>query len=110
MNHSVTLCPSAPLALVNGPRPCVPSIRSGRRSTLITGIFAWGFLALFIFNVHAELAWKVRLEEPTGIYRRNGEVVHLPLDKLPGQKGHFVVTDPSGKEVPWQVAERALLF
>ena len=54
--------------------------------------------------------WKVRVEEPTGIYRRTQEILRLPLDKLPGQSDRFTVIDPAGKEVPWQVAEDALLF
>jgi beta-mannosidase len=54
--------------------------------------------------------WQVRLEEPTGIYRRAGEVVRVPLEKLGGAREGFRVLDPAGAEAPWQVARGALLF
>jgi beta-mannosidase len=56
------------------------------------------------------LAWAVRLEEPTGLYRRRDEVVRLPLSRLPKQNGKFVVIDGSGREVPWQIGDGFLMF
>ena len=58
----------------------------------------------------AHPAWTVRIEEPTGIYRRSGELARVPLNKLPGQTGQFVITDAQGKELPWQVSNGNLLF
>ncbi len=55
-------------------------------------------------------AWTVRVEEPTGLYPRTNEVVLVPLSRFGGQRGPFVVTDARGQELPWQVADAALLF
>src|SRR5512138_611654 len=55
-------------------------------------------------------SWPVRVEEPTGIYRRDGEVVRVPLAKFGGNRSGFTVTDERGREVPWQVTEAELLF
>jgi hypothetical protein len=58
----------------------------------------------------AAQTWTVRLEEPTGIERRRGEVVRVPLERLkPGAAG-FRVAAPDGRAVPSQVLDGALLF
>ncbi len=54
--------------------------------------------------------WDVRLEEPTGLYRRTGESVRVPIAKLGGHRAGFVVTDPDGAELPWQISGTDLLF
>ena len=54
--------------------------------------------------------WTLRLEEPTGIYRRVGEVVAVPLDRLSHSRGPFVAVDEKGAELPWQVAGEELLL
>ena len=54
--------------------------------------------------------WTVRLEDPTGLYRRTEEVVRLPLAKLGGNQHGSVVTDSEGRELPWQVGSGELLF
>jgi hypothetical protein len=54
--------------------------------------------------------WTVRVEEPTGLYRRTGEVVAIPVAKLGGHTAGFSVTDPGGRELPWQVGSGELLF
>jgi beta-mannosidase len=51
-------------------------------------------------------AWNVRLEEPTGIYRRTNEIVSIPV----GESSGFTVLDPGGNEVPWQHAGDRLMF
>ena len=61
-------------------------------------------------RVDAAQKWTVRVEEPTGLYRRTDEVVRVPLQRLPGQTGRFVVIDPAGKELPWQVGDGFLMF
>jgi beta-mannosidase len=58
----------------------------------------------------ATAAWTVRVEEPTGLYPRTNEMVRVPLDKLGGQHGPFVVIDARGHELPWQVGAGELLF
>lgn len=54
--------------------------------------------------------WTVRLEEPTGLYRRDGEVVGVPLARLGGHRSGFLVLDADGRESPWQVSGNELLF
>ena len=54
--------------------------------------------------------WSVRVEEPTGLYRRSAEAVRVPLAKLGGHSGGFTVTDAAGAELPWQAAAGELLF
>ncbi|MEJ5368532.1 MAG: sugar-binding domain-containing protein [Bryobacteraceae bacterium] len=54
--------------------------------------------------------WRVRVEEPTGLYRRTDEVVAIPLGKFAPHGKGFTVLDPQGKEVPHQVAAGELLF
>jgi beta-mannosidase len=69
-------------------------------------------LAMFpmAFCVAAAAQWSVRIEEPTGLYRRTGEVVALPLERFAPHRSGFTVTDPQGKEVPHQVSAGQLLF
>jgi beta-mannosidase len=70
-------------------------------------------LELFLLGNASLLAgssWKVRVEEPTGIYRRTDELIHVPLAQLPGQTGSYVIVDAQGRELPWQVADDCLLF
>lgn len=55
-------------------------------------------------------AWKVRIEEPTGLYRRVGEVVSAPLPAAGGRASGFTVTGPGGREAPYQVAPGGILF
>ncbi len=69
-------------------------------------------LALLVLGlplVAAEV-WTVRLEEPTGLYRRTNEAVAIPLDKLGGARGPFVVAGAKGEELPWQIAGNELLI
>lgn len=54
--------------------------------------------------------WSVRIEEPTGLYRRTAEVVALSLEKFAPHREGFTVLDPQGREVPHQVAAKELLF
>ena len=61
-------------------------------------------------SVSAAEAWTVRVEEPTGLYPRTNEVVEVPYEKLGGKRGPWLVTDPQGKELPWQATERGVLF
>ncbi len=50
--------------------------------------------------------WTVRVEEPTGLYRRTDEAIAIPVK----QAGGFTVTDANGRELPWQLSEGKLLF
>lgn len=54
--------------------------------------------------------WRVRIEEPTGLYRRTAEVAALRLEKFAPHREGFTVLDPQGREVPHQVAAGELLF
>lgn len=69
-------------------------------------------LALFFIAACVASAgqWSVRIEEPTGLYRRTGEVVALPLERFSPHRSGFTVIDPEGREVPHQVAAKELLF
>lgn len=58
----------------------------------------------------AAQVWTVTVEEPTGLYRRTGEVVAVSLEKLDGLRAGFRVVDGEGRELPWQVAGEELLF
>ena len=68
------------------------------------------FAALWFTGVVCSAAVAVRVEEPTGLYRRTGEVVSVPVAKLGGPRDGFRVVDPAGRELPWQVAGEELLF
>ncbi|MFZ5928250.1 MAG: beta-mannosidase [Acidobacteriota bacterium] len=68
-------------------------------------------LALIPLAVCAAAAqWTVRIEEPTGLYRRTGEVVALPLERFAPYRAGFTVIDPQGRETPHQVSSGELLF
>jgi beta-mannosidase len=54
--------------------------------------------------------WTIRVEEPTGLYRRTRELVRAPLGKLGGHREGFTVVAPDNREVPWQVSGDTLLF
>ena len=58
----------------------------------------------------AAQVWKVRVEEPTGLYPRTGEVVRVALERLGGNTSGFTVVDAEGRELPWQVTAGELLF
>ncbi|HEY3443824.1 MAG TPA: glycoside hydrolase family 2 TIM barrel-domain containing protein [Paludibaculum sp.] len=60
--------------------------------------------------LQAAQTWTVRLEEPTGIERRDAEIVRVPLAKVGGQRAGYRVTNPAGQELPWQVLGQELLF
>ena len=70
------------------------------------------FLVFFLAATCAQAAhtWTVRLEEPTGIERRDAELVRVPLAKVGGQRAGYRVTNPAGRELPWQVLGQELLF
>jgi beta-mannosidase len=67
------------------------------------GVFRMFFLTAI--GLSAE-SWSVRVEEPTGLYRRVDEAIAIPVK----QSGGFTVTDPNGREMPWQVSAGKLLF
>jgi len=67
------------------------------------------FFPLAVF-VASAAQWSVRIEEPTGLYRRTGEVVALPLERFAPHRSGFTVIDPHGREVPHQVSGGELLF
>jgi beta-mannosidase len=54
--------------------------------------------------------WLVRVEEPTGIERRTGELARVPLAKVGGHRQGFQVQGPGGRTVVWQVLGQELLF
>ncbi len=70
------------------------------------------FTLLLVIAMAAPAAqvWPVRVEEPTGLYRRSREVVSVPLSKVGGKAAGFTVVDPTGEEVPWQASAGELLF
>ena len=59
-------------------------------------------LVLFLAAITAQAAqtWTVRLEEPTGIERRDGEVVRVRLAKIGQHRTGYRVTGPGGIELP----------
>lgn len=67
------------------------------------------FLAAPVPLVAAQ-SWLVRVEEPTGIERRDAEIVAVPLSKLGGHSGGYRVASPEGRELPWQILGERLLF
>ncbi len=67
-------------------------------------------LALAAASTQAAQTWTVKLEEPTGIERRDSEIVRVPLAKVGGQRTGYRVTNPAGQELPWQVLGQELLF
>ena len=62
------------------------------------------------FSACGAQAWTVRVEEPTGLYRRTDEVVRVPLDRLGKNSDGFQVMDAAGRELPWQAGSGELLF
>jgi len=69
----------------------------------------WSFVFACTLATAAQQVWTVQVEEPTGLYRRSGEVIAIPLAKL-GAQGPFTVIDSAGREAPTQVSARELLF
>ena len=72
-------------------------------------VLLFGLLASVPLGFAAE-AWRVRVEEPTGLYPRTNEVVTVPFSKIGGRKPGWTVVDRQGQELPWQVTSDALLF
>ncbi len=58
----------------------------------------------------AAQVWTVRVEEPTGIERRDAELAAVPLAKVGGHAGGYRIADPGGHELPWQTSQGRLLF
>ncbi len=77
-------------------------------------LWLWAVVAtlLLIGNNHLQAAgaWRVRVEEPTGLYPRTNEVVTVPYTKIGGRQSAWRVVDAKGQELPWQATEDALLF
>ncbi|MCX7605028.1 MAG: hypothetical protein N2036_13205 [Bryobacteraceae bacterium] len=67
-------------------------------------------MLIFLGCAVSAQVWTVRIEEPTGLYRRTGEVAAVPLERLGGRRAGYTVTDPRGREVPHQVSDGELLF
>ena len=67
----------------------------------------WVFLCL---PLAAAEVWTVRVEEPTGLYRRTEEVVAVPLAKFGHRAGWLQVLDAQGRELPSQLTAGELLF
>jgi hypothetical protein len=65
---------------------------------------------LLLAGTAAAQVWTVRIEEPTGLYRRTDEVVRVPLAKVGSHRTGYVVTDPKRRQQPWQVSGADLLF
>ncbi len=65
--------------------------------------------ALFVLLSAAALAQtvSVRVEEPTGLYRRMNEVVSV---RLPANASPHTVTAPDGRTLVWQYTPEGLLF
>ena len=68
------------------------------------------FVLLMAWPTQAAQVWSVRVEEPTGLYRRTGEVVAVPIGQVGGRTAGFTVADAAGRELPWQVSSGELLF
>ncbi|MCL4843509.1 MAG: hypothetical protein KJZ79_16800 [Bryobacteraceae bacterium] len=54
--------------------------------------------------------WTVRIEEPTGIERRDGELIRIPIGKVGGHAQGYRVVDAQGREVPAVVDAASLVF
>lgn len=63
-----------------------------------------------VAQTQAAQVWTVRVEEPTGLYRRANEVIAVPLAKVGGAAAGYTVVDAGGHEAPWQVSAGQLLF
>ncbi|WP_321473818.1 sugar-binding domain-containing protein [uncultured Paludibaculum sp.] len=72
----------------------------------------WKSSLILLLTVGAQAAqvWTVRVEEPTGLYRRTNEVAVVALSKVGGAASGYTVTDAGGRELPWQVGHGQLLF
>jgi beta-mannosidase len=80
---------------------------------ILSSLWAWRavcFLPAFAGQTGAAQTWTVRLEEPTGIERRESEVVSAPLSAFGGRTQGFRVMDGEGREVPYQVFAGRLYF
>lgn len=64
---------------------------------------------LFLTQVRAG-EWRVRVEEPTGIYPRTNEIVAVSLAKIGAHKSGYAVRDAEGRELPLQITASELLF
>lgn len=62
-------------------------------------------VSLSFLPLAANSVWTVQVEEPTGIYRRVNEVIHVPI-----RGSSFTVVDAAGKELPWQATNDGVLF
>lgn len=58
----------------------------------------------------AASVWTVRVEEPTGIERRDGELVRVPLEKVGGHREGYRVADGQGREVAAVIEDGRLVF
>ena len=67
-------------------------------------------LTISPIGASAAQVWTIRVEEPTGLYRRTYEIVRVPLDKLGGRQDGFTIVDARDREVPWQTGSGELLF
>lgn len=77
----------------------------------------WLILGAVMDSAEAAQVWTVRLEEPTAIERRIGEVVRVPLESLRpaapqarAADSAYRVLDRRGAEVPSQLTTTHLLF
>ena len=68
------------------------------------------YLMAVAMAAQAAEGWVVRVEEPTGIERRTGELARVPLAKLGGHRQGFRVRGPGESAVAWQVMGEELLF
>jgi beta-mannosidase len=78
------------------------------RRVVASLLVTFGVLALTPFG--SADTWKVRVEEPTGLYARTNELVAVPYSKIGGQHAAWQIVDQQGAEVPWQATDKALLF
>jgi beta-mannosidase len=69
----------------------------------------FALISLLAASTQAAQVWTVRVEEPTGLYRRTGEVVAVPVGQVGGRTAGFTVVDAAGRELPWQVSSSQLL-
>ncbi len=67
-------------------------------------------LAGVALSASAAQTWIVRVEEPTGIERRDRELARAPLSRFGGAQSGFRVVDSQGRELPSQVDGQNLLF
>jgi beta-mannosidase len=82
-------------------------IAFGRRLIVLIFALCWG---LSLDGSTASETWRVRVEEPTGIYPRTNEIVSIPYDRIGGRQKGWRVVDAKGNEMPWQGTDTSLLF